>query len=357
MAEGGRPAPCPANRDEIHMSEKDYKDRRLFMQIDDRNEQRDLFKRYVHNVIIEGSSHCNRKCGYCPVSRGNRYNENIDIDAGAYSGIISQLAEIDYGERVCLNLYNEPMSQLASLLERIRQTRAALPKAHIYFSTNGDYLNRETLEQLLEAGLTSLIVSIHMPLNKPYDDNYILSRFVELGIRCKSRIKFKAVELNVHVYGDMLFKSMPIEVFAVNFYDNGFNRGDSVQTVKAKKIRTAPCIRPFSDFTVSYDGDVFPCCQLYPDAEESKKLAVGSVVRTPDIFAIYGSEKLAGWRRSLFTRGSKDSPCDSCGEMNWPLSRAELDKRDVFFERELGIPRPNLVSRAITQIKELSGRV
>ncbi len=336
------------------MADKDFKDRRLFSAVEDPEDRRALFKRFVHNVIIEASSHCNRKCGYCPVATSDRYHSNVDIAPDVYDGVLQQLASIDYDERVCLNLYNEPMSQLAQLMDKIRRTRAALPKSHIYFSTNGDYLNRETLEGLHEAGLTSLIITVHMPHSKPYDDNYILSRFIELGIRCRSRIKIKAVDLKSHVYGDMLFKRMPIEVFAVNYYEKGYNRADSVQGVNSRFVRKAPCIRPFADFTIAYDGNVFPCCQFFPDSETSKRSAVGSLAHVTDIFAIYASKSLADWRRSLFTRGKKASPCDTCGELNWEVPPSEMRLREAFMEKEFGIARPGAVSAAVDRLMGLS---
>jgi hypothetical protein len=252
--------------------------------------------------------------------------------------ILRDLAEISYSEGLCLNLYNEPTSNKPLLLERVARARGMLPKARIYFSSNGDYLDREYVRELVAAGLSELYISVHAPAGKPYDDAYSVTRFNDLSRRLGKAIKIDTLRPGEGIYGHVNVEKLPIKVFATNYYTLGSNRAESVQLEPdAWFRRSAPCSRPFNDFTVSYDGTLFPCCQMFVDfAEHAERYSVGNLTNFPTIFAAYASEAMAGWRRELLRFGPKLSPCATCTEAEHKGTTEEVEERDRLYRELVG---------------------
>jgi radical SAM protein with 4Fe4S-binding SPASM domain len=278
------------------------------------DEARRLFAETVTNVIVEISRYCNRQCAYCPVSNVDRVTERDILSASIYSKILNDLAGISYTGSLCLNLYNEPMADRPLLLARIREARKTLPGCRIYFSTNGDFLSRDYVEAMVDAGLSELYVTIHMPKGGPYDDAYAISRFTELSKRLGKSTKVHQVVAGSTIQGKITLFSLPINVFSMNYHIYGTDRAGSVQELtRAKFHRHSPCTRPFQDFTVSYEGTIFPCCQMFVDDERHREhYAIGKVTDFPSIFEAYASEAMVRWRSDLLRFSPKKSPCDTC---------------------------------------------
>ncbi len=299
-----------------------------------------LFKRSVTNVVVEISSFCNRKCNYCPVSQVERSRDNKLLPDQIFDRIVTDLASIDYEHSVCLNLYNEPTSDRELLLKRVSILRKKVPKCRIYFSTNGDYLNRGYLRELVDAGLSELYVTLHAPRGASYSDGYVVGRFSEFAARMGKQIKVDTVLPQQTMQGTMNLFGIKIHVFATNYDLYGSDRAGSIQSLSARAPkRTAPCDRPFNDFTVSYDGTVFPCCQMFADNDLHKeRYRIGNLADYSSLFQAYASRELAGWRRSLLRFGPKASPCDTCSEADHEGPAEERWARDVIYRDLIGEP-------------------
>ncbi|WP_315801405.1 MULTISPECIES: radical SAM protein [unclassified Bradyrhizobium] len=298
---------------------------------------RELFRRSVRNVVVEISSHCNRACSYCPVSKVDRASTNKLLPHDTYELILRDLAEISYDEGLCLNLYNEPTSDKSLLLNRIRRARELLPAARIYFSSNGDYLDRDYVRELISAGLSELYISIHAPAGKPYDDAYAATRFNDLSRRLQKAIKVDILRPGETMQGHVTIEKLPINVFATNYYTLGSNRAESVGLSSGAFSRSAPCSRPFNDFTVSYDGTLFPCCQMFVDfAEHTQRYAIGKLTDFPTIFAAYASQAMAEWRKELLRYGPKLSPCATCTEGQHEGTPEQIATREKVYSEFLG---------------------
>lgn len=303
-----------------------------------RDEMAALFKRTVHNVVVEISSYCNRQCSYCPVSQVDRLSENRLLPEDVFDRLTSDLASIDYDSGVCLNLYNEPTSDRELLLNRITTLRTALPRARIYFSTNGDYLNRDYLKAMVDAGLSELYVTLHPPKGQPYDDAYSIGRFTEFAARMDRPLKITAALPNQSIQGTMSLFGINLYVFSTNYDIFGSDRAGAIESLREKApVRTAPCARPFNDFTISYEGSLFPCCQMFVDnAHHKAKYSVGNIAAYPSIFHAYSSPAMVGWRKSMLRFGPKLTPCDTCSEDNRPGTAEEHAVRDQIYEKFVG---------------------
>jgi radical SAM protein with 4Fe4S-binding SPASM domain len=299
------------------------------------DEKRKLFKESVSNIVVEISSYCNRQCNYCPVSQVDRSSINKILPDSIFQRIVDDLALIDYSGGICLNLYNEPTANRDLLLARIITVRKQLSKSRIYFSTNGDFLNRDYINEMVDAGLSELYVTLHTPKGKPYLDTYVIDRFCELSVRLSKAIKVTTFSSNQTVQGDMTLFGIRINIFSTNYDILGTDRAGAIKSLtEVAPHRVAPCDRPFKDFTVSYDGTIFPCCQMFADNESHKeRFAIGNISSYETIFDAYASNAMVGWRSSLLRFGPKSSPCDTCSEANLTGSKEERQARELIYRQ------------------------
>lgn len=233
--------------------------------------------------------------------------------------IAAALAEIDYDQVVLLHLYNEPMSD-PDLIAKLKAIRRLLPKAKISFNSNGDYLTKGILEELTEAGLTYLSVSLYGPQHGLFDVEYLEGAFERIfnivGNRSEIR-KPRETQLEARVSFSHAGRTLPINVFATDFNQVGYDRGKAVRTQKDEQ-RVSPCPAPFAELNIAWDGHVVPCCNIHPERAVADGQTVGRVIEGHDIFRIFNGRKMKGWRRSLALYGNFSSPCDTCTRLNEP---------------------------------------
>lgn len=280
----------------------------------DHEEKVALFEKHVCIINIETSSYCNRKCSYCPVSLNDSRKKQTYMPYQIFNKLLSELKEIDYKSTVCLNLYNEPLAD-ADIFQRVIGVRSALPNAFIMFNSNGDYITDKELNLLSDIGLNALFVTLHPPVNKSYKLNDRIKDFRKFLKKIKIDIatvklsetsENNSFECNVEWTG-----KMRLRIMANDWLEYGNSRAGAIEFLDAKTPRIMPCVRPLREFTVSYDGSVFPCCQFFPDDVKNKNYKISNITKD-SIFEIYASDALASWRKELFTFGEKQEPCDTC---------------------------------------------
>ena len=141
--------------------------------------EKSVFKRAVSRIVIETSSYCNRRCKFCPNESGLRIGSDFlkkTMSTEMLSEICDALSSIDYDKTILLHLYNEPTAD-PGLSDKVRLIREKLPATKISFNSNGDYLTRQMLRELLDAGLSSLSVSLYGPNHGEYDTDYLSNSF------------------------------------------------------------------------------------------------------------------------------------------------------------------------------------
>ena len=87
-----------------------------------------------------------------------------------YLDLIDQLAEIDYSGELTYSRYNEPTAKRELLfIKRVRQAREKLPNAVLRTNTNGDYITRDYIEELCDAGFDQLWIQQYLGNDERYD--------------------------------------------------------------------------------------------------------------------------------------------------------------------------------------------
>ena len=230
-------------------------------------------------------------------------------------GIIQDLADIDYSNQISLNLYNEPL-QNSNLCSSIEQIRKNLRKTYISFNSNGDLIRQDILQSLANAGLDHICITLHPSPSRDMTSNEIIRR---VRIILRKICYADADDLDVNLLVETS-ESVDIQHFGVliriqwpNWRVKGSSRGGQIEKLHRGATRTSPCVRPFREFTIYYDGTVAPCCEVFYDGNNKKdmisQLYTGNAT---DIFSIYSSTRLRGFRRSVFDYSEKFGVCEKC---------------------------------------------
>jgi MoaA/NifB/PqqE/SkfB family radical SAM enzyme len=285
--------------------------RESFFPQPDRQSAKELFKKNVRRIEIETHSYCNRRCGYCPNVVGDRLGENKRMSEDVWFLVLRNLQEIDYDGNFVLNSYNEPLADRI-ILDRIREVRSMVPKARTLIYTNGDYLTPAYVQNLADAGLQYMHVSIHMGPDDKYSDVYALDRISEVTTRMGIPAKFQNLKSGEYILTRAPHKSIEIEVRAINYWKHGTDRGGLLEGFDAKQARTAPCYFPFSHFHIGFEGTVVPCCHIRSDNEQHRPYRYGNVLDYGSIYQIYASRVATEWRRHLISFEEKGGPCRTC---------------------------------------------
>ena len=102
-------------------------------------------------------------------------------------------------------------------------------------------------------------------------------------------------------------------------------------TFLALQARSNPCVKIMREFTVDYQGRVFPCCNIFPDLPTSEKFVFGKVSEK-SIFEIFSCTKWAKWRRELFIKATK-APCTSCKDGYFDTDLDDTNERLRLLEK------------------------
>ena len=283
----------------------------MWQEITDRALAREVFAKTVSRIEMETHSYCNRRCSYCPNVVGDRLGANQFMPPAVWERIVSGLEEIDYKSNLILNYYNEPLAD-RDIFNRIREARTRIPNCKIMIYTNGDYLEPGIVDELSEAGLDYMHISIHLKRDDKYTDIYVINRMNEIGVRMGIPIKIKRLKSMEFAFGTAAHRKMEIDVRGINFHKHGTDRGGLISDITTEANRTTSCHFPFSHFVVSYAGSVVPCCHIRADRAEHEDYVYGNILDYETIFQAFTSAPAAAWRRELGSDRAKRSPCDTC---------------------------------------------
>lgn len=197
-------------------------------------ESKNIFKKYVKIINLETFSYCNRYCSYCPVSLLDN-KQNTYLKDSHFDLIIKNLKEINYSNTLSLNLYNEPLSD-KSIYNTISNLRKALPKANLFFNSNGDYLTTNLLNKLSDTGLNSIHITLHTLPNETYSDERSLVKIEKFYNKLKIDYKINTQKENQYIRTSFKFKNLLISVETNNYDDFGESRAGSMDNlIEVKK--------------------------------------------------------------------------------------------------------------------------
>lgn len=223
-------------------------------------------------VQFETHNTCTRKCWFCKFGQERQDSETTFMPDEIIEKIADELGKMDFRGRISPYRINEPLLD-SRIVDIVKLLRYKCPNAFLSFNTNGDKLTEDVFNQLTEAGLDCLGVSI-------YDDLAYsrLRKFEDLGA----------------VLIDMKNPNNKIENRGGNIKINAESFPDTI-------YRSKSCERPFNMLSIMANGDVVLCCSdLYGD------VVAGNVmddflenIWESDIFKHYRDELMTNSRHNL----------------------------------------------------------
>jgi hypothetical protein len=286
-----------------------------FRPVTDQAARKALFKASVQHVILELSSYCNRRCGFCPNVGLTRIKDENLMPAPLYEKIIRELAEIEFDSSVLFHLYNEPLAAKEVLLERMAYARPLLPNARFGLNTNGDYLRPSVLAALDEAGCDHIFVSIYGPRHGEWDDAYVRRRVLAMARLLKVEGKLRE-KLGVQYAISGQVGRIRIDIGARNLWKSGYDRGGTIPELA--RPRKSPCVSPVTEFLVDHRGWVLPCCNVYTDLKDHLDYTLGRL-ESQTIFDAYAGGSAVEWRDELLGFNPGGPLCGNCSRGDDPL--------------------------------------
>jgi radical SAM protein with 4Fe4S-binding SPASM domain len=266
-----------------------------------------LFNKYVTVINLETSSYCNRKCDYCPVAFLDS-KPRVFIDEEHFQLLIDELRGLNFRGIVTMNLFNEPLAEHENFTKRLISLKKACPNSYVRINTNGDYLTKEILESIKEAGLNEILLTIHTANGQKYDDQSQLrkmdKRIEKLGL---SSFKIlKNFEANKNITYEISWKNVRILIVSNNWSTFGLDRGGSVEKLSIESRSTA-CLVPFREVSIDFNGDVLWCWNIFRDKSHS----LGKIGED-SLTDIYFNKPAVELRRKLILDDTKEGVCSTC---------------------------------------------
>lgn len=189
-------------------------------------------------IAIETITACNHRCLYCPNSkfdRGAIKNKKLMEDK-LFFKIIDELAELGFKGELKPHGYGEPLLD-HRLPELISYAKTNLPEVKILLYSNGDFLNIDKYNELVQSGVRHFIITQH-------------------GTERSTGLD-EVIDYRNH------YKPQDVDFTLTKFEQNMtlLNRGGLIDRQPSFKLKI--CFEPTKAVAVDYQGKVVLCCNDY----------------------------------------------------------------------------------------------
>ncbi len=287
-------------------------------------------------IAVEPTNLCNLKCPECPTGINGLTRKKGNMDLILFKKISEQMNT----KLISMIFYfqGEPFLN-KKLFDMIKI--AAEQNIYTYCSTNGHFLNSETVEKTIKSGLDELIISLDGINQKVYEQyrrggslNTVLQGTRELTKKKEelksalpyTKFQFLVVKPNEHQINDAKILAEQMDVNTIVFktaqiYD--FEQGsplipDNQKYSRYKKVKNGKyrlkkklknrCWRLWSNPVITVEGDVLPCC-----FDKDAKYAMGNI-NEQSFSEIWKGKKYQKFRNKLLTNRKSIDICRNCTE-------------------------------------------
>lgn len=266
-------------------------------------------------VEIETARLCDRTCAWCPNGYTNARQEQELMEWSNCTSLLKQLAEHPYAGMLALHNYNEPLLN-PRLRSEIRQVLQILPDSKPGIFTNGDYLNTDTLRELVTDGVRYVRVTIY-----PRD---LKSRVEDDHTRIRKWLAERLGDLDVSWSIGPVRQGLgarealgpcDLEIIAPAILQTYNYRGGTVHVLPGAAVRQAPCQRTTINMAIDYAGSLEMCCNVYPENVDHGPYVIGNVFES-GLWGLWCSPKMDALRRAHHVADrSLSSICKNCNHM------------------------------------------
>ncbi len=217
-----------------------------------------LLMRKPYVVFIEATNACNAKCLMCPRDKMTRAVKRMDFSL--FKKIVDECAEMGIA-KISPFMYGEPLlnKDIVEMVKYIKEKTRAL----VNLNTNAQLLDSKVAEELLDAGLDVLTVSIDGATKESYE-------------KIRKGLKFEKVVGNIEEFIKLRDKGRydtKVNLFFVRMKDNEDEERNFLKKWKGKVNRI--CVSDYSVYTGEVDdrrvgnqrkvAGKFPCPKLWTD--------------------------------------------------------------------------------------------
>lgn len=283
-------------------------DAKYLLQYDVPQELREkVFCEYMTIVNIETSSYCNRKCSYCPVSvHGSRPLRMIEDTL--FNKYIDELGIIGYKGMISFSLFNEPLTD-EKLIERVKYTKSKCPNCYVRMNSNGDYLTKELLAELIDAGGDEMTLTMHMTADETYSDELAMDKLKNFFNKVDVPMNITALTPNHNITCDNVYRTMRFLVMTNNWAVDGCDRGGEMESLSIEN-RYNPCPTSYRELVIDVDGNLRPCWNAYITSPAMLNVKDMSLVDA------YFSKELVDFRRDHLLWNKKLGICEGCNTLD-----------------------------------------
>lgn len=303
------------------------------------------------SLMVEPSAACNLRCPLCPTGLGTTKREGYTLSPadferalGWFRHTLRTVTFWNYGEP----FLNRDLAKMVAVATRHRiRTR---------LSTNGHFLERPLLDDVLAAGLSQLIVSVDTPVAELYARYRVRGKFerVEQGFRhtvarklaLGARTELVAQYMLMQGSEDLdaiiahgkslgadkvIVKTLGIgsavpepteREWALMPEDDGYNRYVSHEEVRTKvDWGDTRCSYIWRRMVLNADGHCVPCCR-----DQMGEYGLGSVRDGGSLPRVWNGAAYRHYRRKIRETQKQAIMCQRCPE----LVREEMDPGLVF---------------------------
>jgi MoaA/NifB/PqqE/SkfB family radical SAM enzyme len=245
-------------------------------------------------VQIQTIDYCNRSCWFCP-NKDDVRKTGKRMEWDVFNRILTDLEKMQFGGRISLYLMCEPLID-KRLPDWIAEVRRRFPNNFIMLNSNGDYLNKDWLIKLRDAGLNYIQVNCY---DESCEGRNAEFRNIVSGL--------EGVDAYIHQRkwkdnGNMaviLKRKIPVQRF--------WNRAGSVKVKCQTSRKVDVCCLPFTQMYINYLGQLVLCCCDY-----YFEVVMGDVTRD-HLWDIWNNEIYKEYRDKLNAgQGKELKLCDKC---------------------------------------------
>lgn len=241
-------------------------------------------------IEISESGTCNRTCSFCPRSAPDFEDRKEFIKTSLFEKLCTELSEVNYKGTLRFSGFVEPLLD-KNIFNLIAKTRSYLEDVNIEMVTNGDVLNLDRLNKLIDSGLNTILISV-------YDGKEDAEKFQKLCEKAKLKENQYVIR---HRY------LPPEKDFGITMSNRaGMMKNAEYQIEPLKKSLDLPCYYPHYTFFMDYNGDVLMCPHDW-----GKKIILGNL-NNETFMEIWIKTKAKEIRQKLKTGDRNFSPCNVC---------------------------------------------
>lgn len=268
-------------------------------------------------IEIETSTKCNRRCGWCPTGLKETGDSQSLMLWPTFKSIIDQLSDANFAGWLALHNFNEPLLN-PRIYDEIAYATSKIPGCTVSIFTNGDYLTQTIFDDLINAGMRHLRVTLY-------------PRSEHLSCRSSEQAEFRVAEWitrrQIVRFSDIVFSTpratrrgfeqesmvgrckvhivVPVVELAYS------NRAATVE-VGMRRKRTQPCSLTETSAAIDSHGRLKMCCDVSLELVDVASYSIGDAA-IDGLLPLWHSERMVNLRRRHAAADWTESAvCENC---------------------------------------------